>query len=47
MNHKEIIKLKDAITALEARVAELEKHSHVPVTFLEDKDGYLKVDKRK
>lgn len=30
---------------LEQRVAELEKHSHVPVTFVEDENGFLKVDK--
>lgn len=37
--------LEQQVHALEMRVRKLEKLSHVPLTFIEDENGYLKVDK--
>jgi hypothetical protein len=39
--------LEQRLQALELRVKKLEKLSHVPVTFIEDEKGFLKVDKPK
>jgi hypothetical protein len=36
---------QEQINDLTQRIEELEKLSHVPVTFIEDENGYLKVEK--
>lgn len=39
--------LEQQVHALEMRVRKLEKLSHVPVTFIKDENGYLKVKERR
>lgn len=34
------------LVKIQQRLKELEKHSHVPVTFVEDENGFLKVEKK-